>query len=312
MVHVRPIAEDDAAAWAQMRAALWPEEDAAELASEVDRFFAGGLPEPQAVLVASERGEVVGVAELSIRSRAEDCETDRVGYLEGWFVAPHARRQGVGRALMQAAEQWALAQGCREFASDALIDNEVSARAHLALGFAESAQLRCFRKPLAAAPPNARAAALVRELSLQPHPEGGHFAELFRSATGVRPADERGERPALTTIYYLLAAGEVSRWHRVRSDEVWHFYEGGPLELLVLSHDASRLTRHRLGAVRDGSRPTATVAAGDWQAARPLGDYALVGCTVGPGFDFADFQLARDAVATAAIRAAHPDVASFI
>ena len=91
----------------------------------------------------------IKLAELSIRNYAEDCVTDRVAYLEGWYVVPGARRQGVGRALIAAAEQWGRGQGCTEFASDAVIDNEISAAAHRALGFTETAQIRCFKKQLA-------------------------------------------------------------------------------------------------------------------------------------------------------------------
>jgi aminoglycoside 6'-N-acetyltransferase I len=94
-------------------------------------FFAGKLRMPLAVLLAVEdSGTPLGFAELSIRPYAEDCVTDRVAYLEGWYVVPEARGQGVGWALVAAAEQWALAQGCTEFGSDALIDNAVSAAAH--------------------------------------------------------------------------------------------------------------------------------------------------------------------------------------
>jgi uncharacterized damage-inducible protein DinB len=96
---------------------------------------------------------------LSIRNYAEDCETNRIAYLEGWYVEPEARRRGVGRALVQAGEEWGRRQGCTEFGSDALIDNDVSAVAHRALGFEETVQIRCFRKPLGSAigsPPAAR------------------------------------------------------------------------------------------------------------------------------------------------------------
>jgi aminoglycoside 6'-N-acetyltransferase I len=86
--------------------------------------------------------------ELSIRPYAEDCVTDRVAYLEGWYVEPGVRRTGIGRALVAAAEDWARTQGCSEFASDAIIDNDVSAAAHRALGFQETVQIRCFRKVL--------------------------------------------------------------------------------------------------------------------------------------------------------------------
>ncbi|MGH8639285.1 MAG: GNAT family N-acetyltransferase, partial [Burkholderiales bacterium] len=77
---------------------------------------------------------------------AEDCVTDRVAYLEGWYVEPHARRLGIGRALVAAAEDWARAQECTEFGSDAVLENEASAAAHRALGFVETVQIRCFRK----------------------------------------------------------------------------------------------------------------------------------------------------------------------
>jgi predicted cupin superfamily sugar epimerase/predicted GNAT family N-acyltransferase len=137
----------------------------------------------------------------------------------------------------------------------------------------------------------ARPDELIAALGLQPHPEGGWYAEVFRSASAVRPEDGRGSRAALTTIYFLLTAGQVSRLHRVSSDEVWHFYEGGPLELTVAPGDLASLSRTTLGPAADSAAPVFTVPAGFWQGARPLGDYTLVGCTVGPGFDFADFEL---------------------
>lgn len=158
-----------------------------------------------------------------------------------------------------------------------------------------------------------RAAALIELLGLRPHPEGGFYRELFRSGAGVVPADGRGERAALTTIYYLLPGGTHSRWHRVASDEVWHLYEGGPLELLELGAPGTPVVRTRLAPPAADAAPVHTVRAGVWQAARPLGDYALAGCTVGPGFDFADFAfLADDAAASAAVRAAWPDAAALI
>ncbi len=148
MIDVRPATPQDAAAWLRMRDVLWPDETGSH-AQEIRRFFAGTLREPIAVLIAfDETAAAVGFAELNIRNYAEDCVTDRVAYLEGWYVDPHARRRGVGRALMQAAEDWGRAQGCTEFGSDALIDNDVSASAHKALGFEETAQIRCFRKNL--------------------------------------------------------------------------------------------------------------------------------------------------------------------
>ena len=159
-----------------------------------------------------------------------------------------------------------------------------------------------------------RAAELIATLKLRPHPEGGFYREIFRSATEVAPADDRGPRAALTTIYFLLREGDVSRWHQVTSDEVWHLYEGGPLELLELDAAGRGLTRHRLGAIGAAAdAPVCTIRAGQWQAARPLTAYALVGCTVGPGFDFADFRLlADDPERSAVVRKEWPDVAALI
>lgn len=140
-----------------------------------------------------------------------------------------------------------------------------------------------------------RAAELIATLDLRPHREGGFYREIYRSAARVTPDDGRGVRAAVTTIYYLLPEGAHSRWHRVSSDEIWHLYEGGSLELLELSAGGGSLTRHRLArAGGDGGKPVHTIVAGTWQAARPLGAYALVGCTVAPGFDFADFRLLAD------------------
>jgi aminoglycoside 6'-N-acetyltransferase I len=149
MTDVRAATPADKQDWLRMRRALWPEDAGDSHAREIDEFFAGRLNMPLEVLLASdEKGNAVGFAELSIRPYAEDCETDRVAYLEGWYVEPHARRQGVGRALVVAAERWAKAQGCTEFGSDALIDNHASAAAHRAVGFTETVQIRCFRKTL--------------------------------------------------------------------------------------------------------------------------------------------------------------------
>ncbi|HVF40876.1 MAG TPA: aminoglycoside 6'-N-acetyltransferase [Gemmatimonadaceae bacterium] len=148
-MNVRPATPADQSAWLELRRQLWPgpSDDHAE---EIRRFFAGESRDPLAVFVADDvHQRIVGFAELSIRSYAEGCETDRVAFLEGWFVAPAARRGGVGRALVAASEEWAGSQGCSEFASDAELDNEESAAAHRALGFTEAGSVRCFRKILA-------------------------------------------------------------------------------------------------------------------------------------------------------------------
>jgi aminoglycoside 6'-N-acetyltransferase I len=148
---IRPATRHEAGAWLRLRCALWPQASESEHRAEIDGFFAGQVREPLAVLLAEYGAAgVVGLAELSIRPSAEGCTSDRVAYLEGWFVVPEARRRGVGRALVAAAEQWGRDQGCREFASDTQSDNLASAAAHRALGFIEVGSVRCFRKAIAA------------------------------------------------------------------------------------------------------------------------------------------------------------------
>ena len=158
-----------------------------------------------------------------------------------------------------------------------------------------------------------RAAALIETLGLSPHPEGGYYGELYRSGNTVQPDDGRGVRSALTTIYFLLPQGAVSRWHRVQSDEVWHFYEGAPLDLWMASLDGSQVDHYQLGPLDGSQRPVWTVPAGYWQAARSTGGYTLVGCTVGPGFDFKDFVLASERPGVSStIRTRHPLVAGLL
>lgn len=157
-----------------------------------------------------------------------------------------------------------------------------------------------------------RAGELIDRLQLKPHPEGGFYRETWRSKLNVA-IDDRPARSALTTIYFLLAAGGFSAWHRVRSDEVWHWYEGEPLELLLAAPDLSSTQRLRLGPVADDTAPVVTVPATWWQAARPLGTHALCGCTVAPGFEFEDFTFLRDdPVASAALRLVAPDLAALL
>ena len=140
----------------------------------------------------------------------------------------------------------------------------------------------------------AGARAVVEALGLVPHPEGGHYAETFRSMLGVTSSVHPDERRASTAIYFLLATGEFSAFHRVRSDEVWHHYAGDVLELHSI--DARGAHERRLLGVDLvwGERPQIVIPAGVWQAARPLpgsAGYVLVGCTVAPGFEFADFEM---------------------
>lgn len=129
---------------------------------------------------------------------------------------------------------------------------------------------------------------IVARLGLKPHPEGGWYAETFRD---VAPD---GERAASTAIYYLLKAGERSHWHRVRdAAEVWHFYAGAPLELGLASPNGTGAETRVLGPdLAAGQAPQVVVPRDWWQAARSLGDWTLVGCTVAPAFDFAAFELA--------------------
>lgn len=135
------------------------------------------------------------------------------------------------------------------------------------------------------------AAALVRELQLKPHPEGGWYRETYRSRAGLRTP--RGRRSLCTAILYLLEEGQVSRLHRIKSDELWHFYAGGPLRVSALG-PGGRLETALLGPdPAAGHAPQALVPAGRWFGAAPEkgAGYSLVGCTVSPGFDFRDFEL---------------------
>jgi uncharacterized protein len=131
---------------------------------------------------------------------------------------------------------------------------------------------------------------IARLLDLEPHPEGGRYRETFRDAATVASGVDAA-RAASTAIYFLLRAGEVSRWHRVEAAEVWHWYAGAPLAL-TLAHAGGRRDI-RLGPdLAAGERPQGVVPAGAWQQAASLGDWTLVGCTVAPGFQFAGFELA--------------------
>jgi len=155
-----------------------------------------------------------------------------------------------------------------------------------------------------------RALQLVQELGLEPHPEGGWYREIFRASETVIPADGRGERAAMSVIYYALAEAQISRWHSVRADEQWTLLDGDALELTVLDPATFRAAPFRL---ERGGHATTVVPGGAWQTARPLGAFALVACTVGPGFDFADFRfMADDAQARERLRRESPALARFL
>lgn len=128
--------------------------------------------------------------------------------------------------------------------------------------------------------------AIIDRLGLQPHPDGGHYREIWRDA----PPD--GSRGAGTAIYYLLAAGQRSHWHRVDAAEAWHFYGGDALSLSI-SADGRTVQTHSLGLdITRGQMPFLLIPAFHWQAAEPLGRWTLVGCTVSPAFIFAGFEMA--------------------
>jgi len=130
------------------------------------------------------------------------------------------------------------------------------------------------------------AAEIIAQLDLKPHPEGGHYRETFRDSN----VDADG-RSRSTAIYFLLARGERSHWHRIDATEVWHYHAGDPLTLRIADDGGTR--NITLGPdLASGEMPQAIVSAHAWQAAETTGEWTLVGCTVAPGFDFATFELA--------------------
>jgi predicted cupin superfamily sugar epimerase len=158
------------------------------------------------------------------------------------------------------------------------------------------------------------AAYWIDKLQLTPHVEGGAFREVYRSELVIPrhslPLFFQGDRPASTHIYFLLTAGQFSAFHRIAADELWHFYSGDPLLVYEITHNG-RLVTHRLGGDPEkGESFFAVVHAGSWfgSALADGGGYALVGCSVAPGFDFADFELAERGV----LAAQYPEQAELI
>jgi aminoglycoside 6'-N-acetyltransferase I len=147
-VKLRPLELRDRRAWADMRAALWPDADPAELTHDTVKHFAG-VKAAEEVWVSEEiTGRLLGFLELSLRAHAEGCPSSPVPYIEGWYVTAEARHLGVGRALVEAAENWAKLRGYTEIASDAVLENDVSHAAHRSLGFEEVERIVCYRKSL--------------------------------------------------------------------------------------------------------------------------------------------------------------------
>lgn len=141
----------------------------------------------------------------------------------------------------------------------------------------------------------------IEKLALTQHIEGGAFREVYRSpltiTKGALPVVFKGDRNISTSIYFLLAKGQFSAFHRIASDEGWHFYYGDPLLIFEIKQDGTQIT-HRLGSdIEKGEQFQAMIQAGSWFASAPAegSEYSLVGCTVSPGFDFADFELAEQA-----------------
>lgn len=127
---------------------------------------------------------------------------------------------------------------------------------------------------------------IIAALGLEPHPEGGYFKETFRDR------EPEGARAHSTAIYFLLKAGEVSRWHRVDAVEIWHWHAGAPLALAIADAGGASETLRLGPAILDGERPQGVVPKGHWQQAWSLGAWTLVGCTVAPGFEFSGFEMA--------------------
>ena len=129
---------------------------------------------------------------------------------------------------------------------------------------------------------------IIKQLALEPHPEGGWYRETWRAEAAA------GRRAAGSAIYFLLSKGEVSRWHRIDAAEIWHFYSGAPLELSIAA-ETGPSEPQRLGPdLGAGESPQLVVPPLAWQSARSLGDWTLVGCTVSPAFTFETFELARE------------------
>ena len=144
--------------------------------------------------------------------------------------------------------------------------------------------------------PNRSANFWINRLALTHHPEGGWYKETYRSEEKISiealPERFQGDRNFSTAIYYLLEKGDFSAFHRIKSDEMWHFYDGDPMEIIEITAQG-KLINHCLGLTkRSKCFPQLVIPSGSWFAARPMGEYTLVGCTVSPGFDFTDFELA--------------------
>lgn len=263
------------------------------ISEAVEEYLAGLGSKP--TWVAESGGELSGF--LAVEPHTEDAA-------EIWVAAvvPERHREGIGRALVARAEHYCRRSGRRFLQVKTTAEGRPSAenaatrRAWLGLGFRLIETFSDLWNPanptqqLVKVIPAATAQMRIDELGLHPHPEGGYFRETWRSERVLDLPDYDGPRNAGTCIHFLLPTGDRSAWHRVASDEIWLWQGGDPLELLIAPSPDADPDVIRLG----GERLQAVVPGGEWQAARPVaGDhgYALVGCAVVPGFDFADFQM---------------------
>jgi SAM-dependent methyltransferase/ribosomal protein S18 acetylase RimI-like enzyme len=217
-MNVRPVTAADESAWLEMRRELWPGSN--DHAQDIKRFFAGQSREPLAVFVAEDsKPRILGFVELSIRAYAEGCRTDRVAFLEGWFVVPEARGRGIGRVLLAASEDWAQSQGCSEFASSAELDDDASAAAHRAMRFVDAGSVRCFRKDLSPGPkPKARSQNSVNELRLYGElsswwPLMSPPIEYVEEAAFYRNTLHNASRKAIQTVLELGSGGGNNAAH---------------------------------------------------------------------------------------------------
>lgn len=149
---------------------------------------------------------------------------------------------------------------------------------------------------------------IIKKLKLRPHPEGGYYKEVYRSDMQLQSPAANAKRNALTCIYFLLEKGQVSRFHRVKHDEVWNFYLGDPLRLIELSATNKKIIR--LGQTQNPPCFQHTIQANNWQAAETTGEYSLVGCSVAPAFDFDDFSFMDEQEQQELIQQ-HPDLQRF-
>lgn len=149
---------------------------------------------------------------------------------------------------------------------------------------------------------------LIEQFGLTPHPEGGFFRQIYQADAQVRSPVHGLPRPTVTHIYFLLLQGQVSRFHQVLHDEIWNHYAGAPLRLFQLHQQ--QLHEQRLGGAGDDY--ATVVPAGYYQAAESTGEFTFVGCTVAPGFDFADFSFIEEPSLSQWLQVAHPDMVRFL